>query len=133
MNNLLKKISLNRITIWLVIIGYLVVNIGMQIKFFANQNIFDKYQVATDAVDALSIAQHAYYAKTAFLLILLVLLASRVPFGLGFGLSFLSYAVLMFIFFGLGTATMLYLVAAIALLASYFISRKSPPTSTSPV
>ncbi|WDS36717.1 hypothetical protein [Pseudoxanthomonas sp.] len=122
--------SINKVVIWLVVLGYLFVNVSMQLDFFAGRNIFDKYQQANDAVQALSIAQHAYYAKTAFLLILLILLASNVRFGLGFGVAFLAYALTMLAFFGIGAVTLVYLGAAIALLASYLISRSASAKHT---
>ena len=111
--------SINRLLIILIVAGYAVVNITMQLDFFAGRDIFAKYQVASDAVQALRIAQEAYYAKTAFLLLLLILLTCRVSFELGFGLAFLAYAVLMLAFFGLGRSTAIYLGAAVALLGSY--------------
>ena len=49
--------KINRIVTILIIIGYIVVNISMQINFFSGNNIFDKYQVATSAKDAVQIAQ----------------------------------------------------------------------------
>ena len=57
----------NKAVIWLAVIGYLVVNIRMQFNFFAGRNIFEKYRVAADTAQALSIAQQAYYAKTGWL------------------------------------------------------------------
>lgn len=116
--------TINRVLVLLVLLviaGYLLVNISMQIDFFAGHDIFAKYQVATDAADALRIAQQAYYAKTAFLLLMLVLLACRLPFELAFGLAFLAYALLMLAFFGVGRPTAVYAVASVALLASYFL------------
>ncbi|MDH4580732.1 hypothetical protein E8F20_02455 [Pseudomonas sp. BN415] len=115
--------SLNRILILLVVAGYVVVNISMQIDFFAGRDIFAKYQATTSAADALIVAKQAYYAKTAFLLTLLILLALRVPFELGFGVSFVTYALLMLAFFGLERSTTIYLVASVALLGSYFWDR----------
>jgi len=115
--------NINKITIWLVVIGYLVVNVRMQVEFFSGRNIFAKYHAAANAVEALSDAQHAYYAKTAFLLVLLFLQACNMSFGLSFGLSFFAYAILMLIFFGFGTATTLYLLGSAALLASYFYGK----------
>ena len=61
--------------VWLIILfvlGYVLVNVRMEVAFFSGQDIFSKYQVATSPADALRIAQDAYFAKTAFLLILLV-------------------------------------------------------------
>jgi ABC-type polysaccharide/polyol phosphate export permease len=115
--------SVNRILIFLVVAGYVLVNVNMQLDFFAGHSIFDKYQVATNAGQALVIAQQAYYAKTAFLLMLLVLLTLNVPFALGFAVSFLAYAIAMLVFFGPGKATTIYLVASLALLASYVLER----------
>lgn len=113
--------SLNKILIFLVIAGYLFVNITMQIDFFAGRDIFAKYQLASSLAEQIAIAQKAYYAKTAFLLLLLVLLALSTPFGLAFGLSFLVYAIAMLVFFGIGRPTLLYSVASVALLVSYFV------------
>ncbi|MBC9249589.1 hypothetical protein A9179_04800 [Pseudomonas alcaligenes] len=123
--------DINRFISLLVIAGYLVVNLTMQVDFFAGHDIFAKYQVATSAEQALQIAREAYYAKTAFLLILLILLALRVPFGLGFGVSFLAYALIMLAFFGLGRSTAIYLLAAGLLLGSYMLShwRGSSPAT----
>ncbi|MBM7060666.1 hypothetical protein JQX08_08080 [Pseudomonas sp. UL073] len=115
--------SINRLLIILIVAGYAVVNITMQLDFFAGRDIFAKYQVASDAVQALRIAQEAYYAKTAFLLLLLILLTCRVSFELGFGLAFLTYAVLMLAFFGPGRSTGIYLAGSVALLASYLWER----------
>lgn len=107
----------------MVIAGYLIVNVAMQLDFFAGRDIFAKYQVATSAAHALVIAQKAYYAKTAFLLILLALLACGVSFPLSFGLSFVVYAICMLVFFGLGRPTVLYSVASVALMGSYFLPK----------
>lgn len=114
----------NRWMVWLVVVGYLAVNVTMQIDFFAGRDIFAKYQQAATAAEQLLIASEAYYAKTAFLLILLVLLAAGVPFGLAFALSFLAYAGCMLAFFGWGRATGVYTVASLALLGSYVWDRK---------
>ena len=46
----------------------------MQADFFAGRDIFAKYQQTANAVDALRVAQEAYYAKTGFLLLLLILM-----------------------------------------------------------
>jgi hypothetical protein len=118
--------SINRIVILAAVAGYLLVNIGMQIDFFAGRDIFSKYQEASSPAEAHLIAEKAYYAKTAFLLILLVLLTCNVPFGLGFGLSFLAYAAIMLVFFGLGRMTAAYLAGSTVLLVSYFIDRPGP-------
>ena len=67
--------SINRIVILVVVAGYVVVNVLMQIDFFAGRNIFAKYKETATAVDALRVGEEAYFAKTGFLLILLVLSA----------------------------------------------------------
>jgi hypothetical protein len=46
---------------------------GKEIDFFTGRDIFAKYQETATAVDALRVASEAYYAKTGFLHILLVL------------------------------------------------------------
>lgn len=115
--------SINRILILAAVAGYLFVNIGMQVDFFAGRDIFSKYQQASSPAEAHLIAEKAYYAKTAFLLILLVLLTCNVPFGLGFGLSFLAYAAIMLAFFGIHMITAAYLVASVALLGSWFVGQ----------
>jgi len=56
--------SVNRKVIFLGVAFYLLVNIRMRINFFAGGNIFSKYQTRTSPIDALRIAQDAYYAKT---------------------------------------------------------------------
>jgi len=117
----INKGVINKVVIWLAVIGYLIVNVRMQLNFFAGQNIFEKYRAAEDAAQALSIAQEAYYAKTGWLLLLLILLSGNVPFGLAFGLSYVAYATAMVVFFGFNTTTTIYSLAAIAVLASYFI------------
>jgi hypothetical protein len=128
-----SSISINRIVIFVVVAGYMFVNIRMQMVFFAGpatpeHNIWSKYQIATTWEDALRIGQDAYYAKTGWLVILLALQAFNVPFGLAFGLSFVCYAIAMLIFFGLNPTTTAYMVGAVALLASYFV--KWPRTSS---
>jgi hypothetical protein len=120
--------SLNRIVIILVVAGYALVNTLMQIDFFAGRDIFAKYQETATAADALAVAHKAYYAKTAFLLILLILQTCKVPFNLGFALSFFAYALLMLIFFGFAVPTTIYLIASVALLGSYAISRRTGTT-----
>jgi hypothetical protein len=122
--------SINKAAIYLVVAGYVLVNVNMQRDFFAGRDIFAKYQEASTAAEALVVAQEAYYAKTAFLLILLVLLTLNVPFALGFALSFMAYAIAMLIFFGLGKSTTIYLVASIALLASYLLEQRKRSQST---
>lgn len=90
--------TLNRIVIYLVVFGYVIVNIFMQMDFFTGRNIWAKYyQVDTGLTSnqnqefgtgELEAGRKAYYAKTAFLLYLLILLVFNVPFPLGFGISF---------------------------------------------
>ena len=113
--------SINRIVIFLGVAFYLLVNIRMHINFFAGRNIFSKYQIPTSPIDTLRIAQDAYYAKTGWLVILLVHQAFNVPFGLACGLSFVCYAIAMLIFFGFNPSTTAYAVVAVALLASYLV------------
>lgn len=126
-----SAMSLNRIAIFVVVAGYLFVNIRMQNDFFAGRDIFSKYQVATSLENGLHIAQEAYFAKTSFLLILIILQAFSVPFGLALGLSFVAYAIEMLVFFGFNTSTTLYVVGAVFVLASYFVkwpqSRSADP------
>ncbi len=90
--------SINRIVIFLGVAFYLLVNIRMQINFFAGRNVFSKYQIPASLIDALRIAQDAYYAKTGWLVILLALQALNVPLGLACGLSFACYPIAMLIF-----------------------------------
>ena len=121
-----NSISINRIVIFVILAGYVFVNVRMQMVFFsstptAEHNIWSKYQMATTWQDALRIGQDAYYTKTGGLLILVALQAFGVPFGLAFGLAFVCYASAMLIFFGLNPATTVYMVGAVALLASYFV------------
>lgn len=123
--------SPNRIAIFVVVAGYLFVNARMQNDFFAGRDIFAKYQVATSPETALHIAQEAYFAKTSFLLILIILQAFSVPFGLALGLSFVAYAVEMLVFFGFNTSTTLYLVGGIVVLASYFVKWPQPGVTSS--
>ena len=56
--------------------------------------------MATSATDAVQIAQNAYYAKTVFLLILLVLQVTSGNFYRPFAWPIFTYAVLMSCFFG---------------------------------
>jgi hypothetical protein len=116
--------SINRFISIVVVAGYIIVNLLMQVDFFAGRNIFAKYQTTTTAVDALKVAQEAYYAKTGFLLILLVLLTFRTTFALAFALSFSAYAVMMLVFFGIKLPTALYLIGAFALMGSYLLERR---------
>lgn len=115
--------SLNRIAIIVTVAGYTAVNVLMQINFFQDKDIFAKYQEPTSLSNAVDIAQDAYYAKTAFLLILLILLTFRVSFPLGFAISMTVYAVLMLAFFGLTVPTTLYAIAAVALISTYLYDR----------
>ena len=59
-------------------------------------------------------------------MILLVLLVFNVPFGLAFGLFFSCYAIAMLTFLGFNPSTTAYAVAAVALLASYFVKWPRP-------
>lgn len=120
-----ESMSPNLLIMMLVVAGYVVVNIRMQINFFGGHDIFSKYQVASSATDAPRIAQDAYFAKTGFLLLLLILLTFDVPVGLAAGLSFLSYSAMMVIFFGFNVSTTAYAVGSVVLLGSYFV--KWPP------
>ena len=72
----------------------------------------------------LRVAQEAYYAKTGFLLLLLILMVFGVSFPLGFAVSFSAYAIMMSVFFGVKLPTALYLAAAVALLATYLIDKR---------
>jgi hypothetical protein len=107
---------------WVVVAGYVVVTLLMQIDFFAGRNIFAKYQETATAVDALRVAEKAYYAKTSWLVLLLVLSVFGVPFALGFALSMSVYVIIMLVFFGIKLPIAIYLIGAIALLGSYFYS-----------
>ena len=93
----------------------------MRVPPLPEHNIWSKYQIATTWQDALRIGPEAYYAKTGWLVILLALQTFNVPLGLAFGLSFACYAIAMLIFFGFNPSTTAYVVAAVALLASYFV------------
>ena len=121
----IKDMSINRIVIWVVVAGYVVVTVLMQIDFFAGRNIFAKYQETATAVDALRVAEKAYYAKTSWLVLLLVLSVFGVPFALGFALSMSVYVIIMLVFFGIKLPIAIYLIGAIALLGSYFFERRS--------
>jgi hypothetical protein len=88
-------------------------------------NVWSKYQIATTWQDALRIAQRAYYAKTGWLVLLLVLLVFNAPGGFASGLSYAFYATAMLIFFGFNTSTTIYTVGAALLLASYFVKWRS--------
>lgn len=125
--------TLNRTLILLVVIGYVIVNLTMQIDFFAGRDIFAKYQPSATPAEASVIASKAYCAKTAFLLILLVLMTCRMRFELSFGLSFLIYALTMLVFFGIGRSTILYSAASLALLASYFWTNRRTVSSAARV
>ena len=110
----------NRIVTLLIIIGYVVVNIMMQINFFKGNNIFDKYQIAVSAEDAVKIAQQAYYAKTGFLLILLILQVIGGNFYRSFAWSLSAYSVMTLCFFGLKLPIILYLFGGALSLFSYY-------------
>jgi len=121
--------KINRIVTILITIGYLVVNILMQINFFGGNNIFDKYQVHTSAIDAVQIAQKAYYAKTGFLLILLILQVTSNNFYRSFAWSFSIYGIMMLCFFGFNVTTGSYAFGGLLSLSSYYygsyLKRKS--------
>ena len=134
----IKSMSINAIIIWIFVLGYLWVNVHMQLIFFsgppsAEQNIWSKYQIATSTVDALRIGQDAYYSKTGWILILLILQALRLPFGLALGLSAVCYAVAMVAFFGFNASTTIYSISALALLVSSLIKRPQDVTKPLPV
>ena len=112
--------KINRIVTILIIIGYIVVNISMQINFFSGNNIFDKYQVATSATDAVQIAQKSYYAKTGFLLILLILQIIGGNFYRSFAWSLSVYSLIMLCFFGIKVPTILYAFGSVLSLSSYY-------------
>ncbi|MEI1279762.1 hypothetical protein V6Z05_15635 [Leptospira venezuelensis] len=126
--------NLNKVIIRLVIGGYIFVNVFMQIDFFAGRNIWAKYykiennqvteQNYENEVSEIEAGKKAYYAKTFFLLILLILLAFNVKFPLGFGISFFSYAILMLLFFGINRPTTIYFLASALTLITYFIPSK---------
>ena len=126
---------INRIITILIIIGYLVVNIMMQINFFKGNNIFEKYQLAVSAADAVQIAQKAYYAKTAFLLILLILQVICGNFYRSFAWAISFYSIVMLCFFGIKVITILYVLGGLLSLSSYYyesyfsgkMSRRSIP------
>ncbi|MDR1054267.1 MAG: hypothetical protein LBL90_00165 [Prevotellaceae bacterium] len=61
--------KINRIITILIVIGYVLANISMQVNFFKGNIIFDKYQVAISAADTIQIIQKTYYTKMGFLLI----------------------------------------------------------------
>ena len=104
----------------LIIIGYVIVNISMQINFFSGNNIFDKYQVATSATDAIQIAQKSYYAKTGFLLTLLILQIIGGNFYRSFAWSLSVYSLIMLCFFGIKVPTILYALGSVLSLSSYY-------------
>ena len=122
---------INRIVTILIIIGYLSVNTMMQVNFFNGNNIFDKYQVATSETDAVQIAQKAYYAKTGFLLILLILQVIGGNFYRSFAWSLSIYSIMMLCFFGIKIPTMMYVFGGLLALSSYYygsyIKKKSIP------
>jgi len=110
----------NRIITILIIIGYVVVNIMMQINFFKGNNIFDKYQIAVSAEDAVKIAQQAYYAKTGFLLILLILQIVGGNFYRSFAWALSAYSIMTLCFFGTKLPVVLYLFGGLLSLFSYY-------------
>ena len=112
--------KINRIVTILIIIGYIIVNISMQINFFSGNNIFNKYQVATSATDAIQIAQKSYYAKTGFLLVLLILQIIGGNFYRSFAWSLSVYSLIMLCFFGIKVPTILYALGSILSLSSYY-------------
>ena len=110
----------NRIATILIIIGYLVVNIMMQVNFFSGNNIFNKYQVATSEANAVQIAQKAYYAKTAFLLILLILQVISGNFYRSFAWAISIYSIIMLCFFGIKVPVIMYVCGGLLSLSSYY-------------
>ena len=112
--------KINKIITILIIIGYVVVNILMQINFFKGNNIFGKYQIAISETDAVQIAQKAYYAKTTFLLILLILQVIGGNFYRSFAWSISAYSIIMLCFFGIKVITILYLLGGLLSLSSYY-------------
>ncbi|EPG74945.1 hypothetical protein LEP1GSC058_1633 [Leptospira fainei serovar Hurstbridge str. BUT 6] len=126
--------NLNKMIIYIVVLGYVIVNGSMQLDFFAGKNIWEKYykvevsspaeQNIIERMTEVEAGRNAYYAKTVFLLTLIILLVFNVPFRLGFGISFVFYASIMAVFFGMNRATIVYSFASVLTLASYFISSK---------
>jgi len=112
--------KINRIITLLFILGYIIVNVMMQFNFFSGHNIFDKYQVAASAGDAIQIAQRGYYAKTNFLLLLLIFLVVSRNIYRSIAWSLAVYCVMMLIFFGLNFTTGLYAFGGAICLISYY-------------
>ena len=112
--------KVSRIITILIIIGYVVVNCMMQVNFFNGNNIFDKYQVAASASDAIGIAQKAYYAKTGFLLILLILQVIGGNFYRSFAWSLSGYGIMMLCFFGIKVPVILYVFGGLLSLLGYY-------------
>jgi len=121
--------KLNRIITILIIIGYAITNVLMQIDFFGGNPIFNKYRLALDTDDAIKIGQQAYYAKTAFLLSLLILQVISGNFYRSFAWAFSIYCVIMLCFFGVVLPTIAYMFCALISLSSYYygsyLKRKS--------
>ena len=76
-------------------------------------------------MDALRVTEKAYYAKTGFLLILIILSVFKVRFALAFALSMSAYVIMMLVFFGIKLLTALYLIGTMTLLVSYFFEKRS--------
>lgn len=112
--------KLNHIITLIIVLGYVVVNVTMQINFFKGINIFDKYQIAISPQDALDIAQKAYYAKTGFLLLLLILQIIENNFYRSFTWSMTIYGMMMIYFFGIKTPTILYISGGLLAFGSYY-------------
>src|ERR1700733_4641714 len=60
------NINIINVVVILVVAGYVVVNVLMPRNFFGGCEIFAKYQETSTAVEALRVAQKAYFAKTNF-------------------------------------------------------------------
>lgn len=110
----------NKIVTIIIVLGYVVVNVTMQINFFNGVNIFDKYQVASSDVDAVHIAQKAYYAKTGFLLLLLIFQVIQNNFYRSFAWAMTIYGGIMLFFFGVKMPTLLYVSGGLLALISYY-------------
>lgn len=118
--------SINRIAIWIVATGYILVNGMLQIDFFVGRNVFAKYagkNPPTGSVDMLSIASDAYYAKTGFLLILILLQVAGLSFALSLAVSLTAYAAMMLAFFGVEPPTVLFAMGGLSLIATYLWDR----------
>jgi hypothetical protein len=117
-----NSISLTQIAIWLIVAGHVLFNGTLQVAFFTGGNVFGKYTVGNapdDAVSMLEVARNAYYAKSAFLLLLVILLAARVWFSLSLAISLSTYAITMASFFGFTYTTVVYLLGALLLVGTY--------------